>query len=335
MTKTGGGQLIINSNNSFSGPVNMNGGTISVATLPALGSGALTFNSGALHYTGASDSRTRAVTINAGGGTIAVDAAGTTVTVGGAFSGTGPLTKNGLGGLTLAGAAASPYSGAITVSQGTLDFNNSLAVGGSTSVTLGNANTGTNAVTMLVDSATTAPVMLANIYTSSYGTSQTIVLNAGSSLGGNTNDLTAILNLSGSVPLTIQATNNGGHSTAQDWSGQITGTGIPAGSTALVLDGSITSLRLTWANGDGTLPANNFTGDVLIKGNVSTQGDSYLGAGNPAYQNLGFLEQQRHGRFRRPPARCLGRRNRRGAFWLRNGQLFQPECAEQYRPDGR
>jgi autotransporter-associated beta strand protein len=133
-------------------------------------------------------------------------------------------------------------------------------------------------------------VNLANIFTTSYGSSQVILLNSGSGLGANGTALTSILTLSGSVPLTIRATNPtpGGHSTAQDWSGRIVGTGIPAGSTSLILDGSTYGLRVTWGNGNGTLPPNNFTGDVVILGRVSTQGNTYLSTAG-SNQNLGFL----------------------------------------------
>ena len=129
-----------------------------------------------------------------------------------------------------------------------------------------------------------APVNLANLYTTNYGTSQTVVLNAGSSLGGNNEAFIGTLNLAGTVPLTIQATNTAGHATAQDWMGRIVGSGIPSGSTALILDGTQQPLRLTFTGSS----ANNFTGDVLIEGHVSTQGVTYNGQ-TAANQNLGFL----------------------------------------------
>jgi autotransporter-associated beta strand protein len=189
--------------------------------------------------------------------------------------------------LVLTGTSSS-YNAGVVISQGTLDLNSNLAVGNSSSVTLGDANTGASSPTLMVDSAITSPINLANIYTSSYGTAQTIVLNSGSALGPNINVLTGVLNLSGSVPLTIRATNTAGHTTRQDWTGRVVGNGVPAGSTALILDGSTASLRVTWANGTATLPANNFTGDVLMLGNVSTQGVTYLSTAG-SNQNLGFL----------------------------------------------
>ena len=84
----------------------------------------------------------------------------------------------------------------------------------------------------MIDNGISSTVTLGNIYTSSYGTSQSIVLNAGSALAGNNVELIGTLNLSGAVPLTIQATNTGGHGTAQDLNGQVVDSGISAGTTA-------------------------------------------------------------------------------------------------------
>jgi autotransporter-associated beta strand protein len=65
----------------------------------------------------------RAVTLNAGGGT--VDTNGNDATLGGAISGIGSLTKIGVGTLTLS--ASSSYSGATAVNAGTLLVNGSIA----------------------------------------------------------------------------------------------------------------------------------------------------------------------------------------------------------------
>ncbi|MEO5714374.1 MAG: autotransporter-associated beta strand repeat-containing protein, partial [Luteolibacter sp.] len=75
-----------------------------------------------------------------------------------------------------------------------------------------------------------------------------------------------------------------GHSTAQDWNGRITGSGIATGTTALTLDGSAYGLRLSF--GTSSTP-NTFTGDVVIKGSVVTQNQTYNG-NIAANQNIGF-----------------------------------------------
>jgi autotransporter-associated beta strand protein len=293
LTVNGSRSVTITTTNSFTGPVAVNGGTLAVPTITnggspsAIGAGTnLSLGNGAtLEYTGAGAATSnRAVAINAGGGAISVDNPAASLALTGSLTGSDPLTKNGQGILSLGGTAAA-YSGAIAVGQGTLAFNSNLAVAGSAvNVTLGAANTGANAVTMLFDTGLAHGVPLSNVYTTNYGTAQTIVLNAGSGLAANGQDFLGVLNLAGSVPLTIKATNTGGHTTAQDWTGQIVGNGVPAGSTALLLDGTTWPLRLTFTGGS----PNNFTGNVVMTGTVSTQGVTFSGQ-TPGNQNLGFL----------------------------------------------
>jgi fibronectin-binding autotransporter adhesin len=302
LTLNGSGAVTITTTNSFTGPVVVNGGTLSVPSIAnggsnsPLGAGtSVTLGNGAmLDYSGVGAATSnRSFTLNSGGAAIRVDNAGATLTltspIGSNSPGSTPLVKSGLGGLTLSAASSASFAEAMTISQGTLDFNNAAAVGSAATVTLGDANTGAQGLTLVIDSSVANALSLANIYTSSFGTAQTIVLNAGSGLAANGVELNSVLNLSGTVPLTIRATNTGGHSTRQDWSGQIVGSGIPTGTTALVLDGTAWTLRLTFGNGNGALPANDFTGDVVMLGDVTTQGVTYLGAGNSNYQNLGFL----------------------------------------------
>jgi autotransporter-associated beta strand protein len=305
LTLNGSRSVTISSTNSFTGPVVVNGGTLSVPTIAnggspsALGAGtSLTLgNSATLEYTGVGAATTnRGVLFNAGGANIRVDNAGISLaltgTLNSAAPGNAPLIKSGLGGLTLGGASSASFNEAMTISQGTLNFNSSAAVGPASSVTLGDANTGANAVTLTVGTGIgNSPVKVSSISTSNYGAAQAIVLNAGSASGANVASLFGTINLAGNLPLTMRATNTGGHTTAQDWDGQIIGTGISTGSTALVLDGTAWPLRLTFGNGDHSAGPNTFTGDVLIQGDVATQGNTYLPgtAGNPAYQNLGFL----------------------------------------------
>ena len=293
LTVNGSASVTINNTNSFTGPVAVNGGTLAVASVAnggspsplGAGSSLSLGNSATLEYTGVGANTTnRAVAINAGGAVISVDNPAGSLALTGSLIGSDPLTKNGEGILSLGGTAAA-YSGAITVGQGTLAFNSSLAVTGSAvNVTLGAANTGANAVALLFDAGLADILPLANVFTTSYGTAQTIVLNGGSNLAVNNRSFTGTLNLSGSVPLTIKATNTGGHTSAQDWTGQIVGNGVPAGSTALTLDGSTWPVRLTFTGGS----PNNFTGNVVMLGTVSTQGVTFNGA-TADNQNLGFL----------------------------------------------
>jgi autotransporter-associated beta strand protein len=102
----------------------VNAGTLAVSSDSNLGnsSGSLSFGGGTLQFLSGFTSN-RAVTLNAGGGT--VDTNGNNSTLGGTISGTGSLTKIGAGALTLAG--SSTYSGPTNVNAGILNVNGSLA----------------------------------------------------------------------------------------------------------------------------------------------------------------------------------------------------------------
>ncbi len=110
--------------NSYTGGTTLAGGKLSVSADRNLGAstGGLTFNGGTLQFTNSFTlAATRAVTMNAGGGTF--DTNGNDVSFGGAFTGTGGLTKTGTGTLTLTFRILSSnggYSGPTNVLAGTL-----------------------------------------------------------------------------------------------------------------------------------------------------------------------------------------------------------------------
>ncbi len=225
------------------------------------------------------------LTLSVTSGTPTVTVNNQTTTINAVVAGNQGFGKSGLGTLTLGG--NNTYTGAITVSQGTLDANQVNALGAATNtMVLGDGNTGSNSVELKMDSGVTATASLSSISTSNYGSTQTITINSGSGLASNVAALTATLNLNGSVPLTIRGTNTAGHATAQDINCRWQGTAIPAGTTALILDGTSATIRTSQLS--NTSAASSFTGDVLIKGTVSTQGRTYL-AQTAANQNLNFL----------------------------------------------
>jgi autotransporter-associated beta strand protein len=165
LTKTGDGQLTLGAVNSFSGPVTINAGTVSVAADNNLGAAPGAASPGRIAITAGTLRTTVGFTLNAnrglalgpaggsGAGTNRVDS-GTTLTYGGVLAnntgGTGGLSKIGFGGLTLFG--ANTYTGPTIILNGTLtlDFTQAGApvnniIASSSALTLGGANAGLGA----------------------------------------------------------------------------------------------------------------------------------------------------------------------------------------------
>ena len=165
LTKNGGGQLTLSAANTFSGPVSILAGTLSVAADNNLGAtpagptpGRIRIDGGALRTTAtftlaANRGIALGPTAGSGAGTFTVNS-GTTLTYGGVIAnnggGTGGLTKNAFGGLTLS--AANTYTGPTVIQNGTvtLDFTAASApvnniVSSSSALTLGGANAGLGA----------------------------------------------------------------------------------------------------------------------------------------------------------------------------------------------
>jgi len=147
VTKTGTGTLSLQTVNDFTGGMNFNGGIVNFTSLANLGAGALNFGGGTLQYPAGNveDISVRAVTFNAGGGTI--DDGGNTLTFANPIgnAGAGGFTKMGSGTMTLSG--TNNYSGPTVVGAGKLaltygaNISNSAAIminaGATFDVTLG------------------------------------------------------------------------------------------------------------------------------------------------------------------------------------------------------
>lgn len=129
--KTGAGVLTLApaAGNSYTGGTRINGGTVAVAADGALGaaSGSLGFDGGALRLDAGFDlAPTRAVTLEAGGGTL--DTNGFDTRLAQAVGGPGALTKAGAGTLTLA--SGGDFAGGATVAGGTLALPDGAALSG-------------------------------------------------------------------------------------------------------------------------------------------------------------------------------------------------------------
>jgi autotransporter-associated beta strand protein len=111
---------------STTGALGIEQGVLSTDAAISGATGTLTFGTaataGTLQYRGASTALTKPVAFAAGGGTVEVTQAGTTVTFAGVLSGAGTLTKAGSGVVSIT--ANSTYAGGTTVSAGTLLVNN-------------------------------------------------------------------------------------------------------------------------------------------------------------------------------------------------------------------
>ncbi|WP_181181039.1 autotransporter-associated beta strand repeat-containing protein [Mesorhizobium sp. B2-4-3] len=125
LTKEGGGTLVLSGANSYQGGTVINGGTVQITADANLGNaaGKVTFDGGTLHVTGSGLTSARDATLNAGGGTIAVD---NFVEWAGTIGGTGALTAGGPGFLALSG--DNTYTGGTTIASGVLQ----LGTGGTT-----------------------------------------------------------------------------------------------------------------------------------------------------------------------------------------------------------
>ena len=141
LIKQGSGTLTLTGANEYTGGTTINAGAIAVSSDGGLGdaSGGITFNGGALRFLASFNlASTRAITLNAGGGTIDTGSFDTTISQ--AIGGTGGLTKAGAGALILS--AANGYSGATTISGGALVLTGAGSIAASTGVNLTDATAG-------------------------------------------------------------------------------------------------------------------------------------------------------------------------------------------------
>ena len=129
LTKSGTGTLTINTANDYTGATTINGGVLAIASLAdagtpssigAAGVGAsnLVINGGTLRLTGSQANTNRSMTLGSSGGTLDVVANGSSLQISGTLTGTGGLTKTGVGTLILA--KNNTYTGGTVINQGTI-----------------------------------------------------------------------------------------------------------------------------------------------------------------------------------------------------------------------
>ena len=252
ITKTGPGVIALaNASNTFSGPVNLNGGLLNFAAVGSLGTGtALNFAGGGLQYAAGMvsppDLSTRTMTFAGGGGTI--DTNGNNVTFANSIgnSGTGGFTKAGQGTLVLNGSAS--YTGTTTVANGTL--------------VLGSANSfPANGGLILGDAANDGGVLDLN------GRSLTVSSLNSVGVGGN------VIGSGSSTPANITLTYTGGAGPST-YGGTLSNT-APSGGTGQSLALTVSTGTLVLTGG-----SNTYSGATTINSGATLQ----LGAGGSAGQ---------------------------------------------------
>jgi len=152
LSKTGAGTWTLSGTNTYGGTTTVGGGTLRVFTLANAGvnseigtNGTIVLtNGGTLDYAGTTNSSMdRGINLVSGNGGIGVSNSVVALTTTGVISNSGTLVKSGAGTLILG--AANTYTGATTVSNGTLNIQNNTA--------LGPVNGGTNSRTVVASGA--------------------------------------------------------------------------------------------------------------------------------------------------------------------------------------
>lgn len=136
LIKNGTGSFILSGSNNFTGPIQLNEGTIQVSTLsnggmasPLGASSSLSenfrFNGGRLHYTGNTRDIDRGFLLESRGGVFSINSSAASLNVNGRITGPGRLIKEGIGRLGLG--VANNYQGGTLIRAGSINLLNDVA----------------------------------------------------------------------------------------------------------------------------------------------------------------------------------------------------------------
>ncbi|HZO86058.1 MAG TPA: autotransporter-associated beta strand repeat-containing protein, partial [Verrucomicrobiae bacterium] len=225
IAKSGAGQLTLSGANTFSGQVQILGGTLAVGSDGNLGhapgsptAARVRINTGALRATSTFTlNANRGIELGPAGGAINVNS-GSTLSYGGVVAGgSGGLTKGAFGGLTLSG--ANTYIGPTVIENGTLTLDFAAAsapanniISSSSALTLGGGTAGLGAASfdalVMNGKASTANSQTFNGATITIGPA---IIRANSASGGSANmNLGALTGQPGGTLVVVPPTANGG-----------------------------------------------------------------------------------------------------------------------------
>lgn len=289
INKTGGGTLVLERANGYSGGTTISGGRVQVAADDRLGAGGtgVTLDGGILSIAGTGFTGTnRSLTLGANGGGVEILDAANNFTLSQALGGSGGLTKLGAGTLTLTG--SNSYSGGTTVAAGTLagdsaSLQGNISAASGTTLRFDQGSDGlflgsiTGAGAVVKTGAGNLTLGQANAYSGGTTVSAGTLTGNSSSLQGNiVNDATVVFNQSGDG---IFAGNiSGGGTLIKTGAGTLSLTGDhPLSGVVTVIDGS-----LLLSNGNVPDSVMNIAsgGQLLGSGWVGsvTNGGTVLGA---------------------------------------------------------
>ncbi|MCS6243906.1 MAG: autotransporter-associated beta strand repeat-containing protein [Opitutus sp.] len=256
LTKAGTGTLTLGGVNTYTGATTISAGTLGLNSTGTIASSSGVANSGNFTIAGNKiiDSMTGSGTTELGSNTLTIgDATNTSATYSGIISGTGGLTKAGTGTLTLSG--GNTFTGATTISAGTLALNST----GTIATSSGVANSGnfTIAGNKIIDSMTGSGTTALSSFTLTIGDADNRdatysgIISGG---GGLTKAGTGTLTLSGANTFTGATTISTGTlklgSTAA--LGTIDGSTTVASGAALDLNGfTLSTAEALTLNGTG------------------------------------------------------------------------------------
>jgi autotransporter-associated beta strand protein/T5SS/PEP-CTERM-associated repeat protein len=235
--QSGSGNTVLSGNNTYSGTTSVTAAFLQADANARLGSSSLVIDGGGFRF-GSAFNDLRAIALGASGGTI--DTNGFSVSYASAITGSGGLTKTGLGTLTLS--ASTSYRGGTTVKTGTL----AVATGGAIS-----------------------HAAAATTIASGSGDSASLVI-AGGMVTGSSATVGSGTGASGAVTVTSGTWSNGGGLTL----------GAFGSGTMLLGGGSVTSASGTLGNAAGASGAVTITGGTWANsGNldVGSGGNGTLG----------------------------------------------------------